>query len=54
MKTNFFENRLSDHRHMTYTILKTKFKKFEPKKLIHRNFKQLTNLYWIFVIVCLL
>ena len=25
---------------MIYTILKTKFEKFEPKKLIYRNFKQ--------------
>ena len=25
---------------MIYTILKTKFEKFEPKKLVYRNFKQ--------------
>ena len=31
---------MSDHHHMIYTILKTKFEKFEPKKLIYRNFKQ--------------
>ena len=35
MKTNSFENGLSDH-----TIVKIKFEKFEPKKLIYRNFKQ--------------
>ena len=40
MKTNSFETGLSDHHHMIYTILKTKFEKFEPKKLIYRNFKQ--------------
>ena len=40
MKTNLFETGLSDHHHMIYTILKTKFEKFEPKKLIYRNFNQ--------------
>ena len=40
MKTNSFETGLSDHHHMIYTILKIKFEKFEPKKLIYRNFKQ--------------
>ena len=40
MKTNSFETGLSDHDHMIYTILKTKFEKFEPKKSIYRNFKQ--------------
>ena len=40
MKTNSFETGLSNHHHMRYTILKTKFEKFEPKKLIYRNFKQ--------------
>ena len=41
MKTNSFETGLSDHHHhMIYTILKTKFERFEPKKLIYRNFKQ--------------
>ena len=40
MKTNFFETGFSDHHHMIYTILKTKFEKFEAKKLIYRNFKQ--------------
>ena len=40
MTTNSFETGLSDHLHMIYTILKTKFEKFEPKKLIYRNFKQ--------------
>ena len=39
MKTNSFETGLSDH-HMIYTSLKRKFEKFEPKKLIYRNFKQ--------------
>ena len=40
MKTNSFETGLSDHHHMIYAILKTKFEKFEPKKLIYGNFKQ--------------
>ena len=40
MMTNSFETGLSDHYHMIFTILKTKFEKFEPKKLIYRNFKQ--------------
>ena len=40
MKTNSFETGLSDHYHLIYTILKTKFEKFELKKLIYRNFKQ--------------
>ena len=41
MKINFFETGLSDHHHhMIYTILKTTFEKFEPKKLIYRNFQQ--------------
>ena len=35
-----FETGLSDRHHMIYTILKTKFETFEPKKLIYRNFKQ--------------
>ena len=39
MKTNSFEIGLSDH-HMIYTILKIKFEKLEPKKLIYRNSKQ--------------
>ena len=40
MKTSSFGTGFSDHHHMIYTILKTKFEKFEPKKLIYRNFKQ--------------
>ena len=40
MKKNSFETGLSDHHHMIYTILKAKFEKLEPKKLIYRNFKQ--------------
>ena len=44
MKTNSFETGLSDHHHhVIYTILITKFEKFEPKKLIYRNFKQCDN-----------
>ena len=42
MKTNSFETSLSDHHHMVQ-ILKTKFEKFEPKKLIYRNLKQLDS-----------
>ena len=34
MRTNPFETGLSDHHHTIYTFLKTKFEKFEPKKLI--------------------
>ena len=40
MKINPFATGLSDHHHMIYTILKTKFEKFEPKKLMYCNFKQ--------------
>ena len=40
MTTNSFETALSDDHHMIYTFLKTKFEKFEPKKLIYRNLKQ--------------
>ena len=40
MKANSFETGLSDHHHMIYTILKTKFEKFKPKKSIYCNFKQ--------------
>ena len=49
MKTNSFEPGLGDHHHMIYIkktkiqIVKTKFKKFEPKKLIYCNFKQLDS-----------
>ena len=40
MKINSFETDLSDHHHMIYTILETKFEKSKPKKLIYCNFKQ--------------
>ena len=40
MKKNSFETSLNDHHHLIYTILKTKFEKFEPKKLLYRSFKQ--------------
>ena len=40
MTANSFETGLSDHHHMIYTILKTKFEKFKPKKSIYRNPKQ--------------
>ena len=43
MKTNSFETGMSDHYHMIHTFLKTKFEKFEPKKLIYSNFKQLES-----------
>ena len=43
MKINSFEIGLSDHHHMIYTFLQTKFEKFEPKKLLYRNFKQFDN-----------
>ena len=35
MKTNCFETGFGDHHHMIHTLLKTKFEKFEPKKLIY-------------------
>ena len=38
LEANSFETGLSDH--MIYTILKTKFEKFEPKKSMYYNFKQ--------------
>ena len=40
MKKNSFETGLSDHHYMIYTILKTKFEKFELTKSIYRNFKE--------------
>ena len=40
LKTTFFVTGLNDYHHMIYTILKTKFEKFEPKKSVYRNFKQ--------------
>ena len=40
MQVNRFETGLSDHHHMIYAILKTKFEKFKPKKSIYHNFKQ--------------
>ena len=39
-KANSVETDLSDHDHMIYTMLKTIFETFEPKKSIYRNFKQ--------------
>ena len=53
MKANSFETGLSDHHHMIYTILKTKFEKFKPKKSIYRNML-VTTLNLIFLMVCLL
>ena len=41
MKINSFETGFSGHHHLIHTTLKTKFEKFEPKKLIYCNFKQL-------------
>ena len=43
MKTKSFETGLSNHHHTIYTFLKTKLEKFEPKKLIYRNLKQIDN-----------
>ena len=40
IKTNSSETGLSDNHHLIYTILKSKFEKFGPKKFIYRNFKQ--------------
>ena len=50
MKTNSFEIGLSDH-HMIYTILKIKFEKLEPKKLIYCNSKQFDSDSMLYVIV---
>ena len=43
MKTNSFETGLKDLHDMICTFLKTKFEKFEPKKLIYHNLKQLDS-----------
>ena len=43
METNSFGIGLSGHQHMMYTFLKTKFEKFEPRKLIYRNFKHVDS-----------
>ena len=40
MEINSYEIGLSDHHHMIYTFLQTKLERFQPKKLICRNFKQ--------------
>ena len=42
-KFSFMKKNSFDHHHMIYTILKTKFEKFEPKKLIQGNVKQFNN-----------
>ena len=39
-ENKFLKNIMSDHRHMIFTILKTKFEKFEPKKSVYLNFKK--------------
>ena len=37
--TNTIETGLSDHHHMTYTMLKSTFEKAEPIKLLYRDYK---------------
>ena len=46
IKTHSFETGLSDHHYMIKTILKTKFEKFEPQKLIYHNFIQFDSDYF--------
>ena len=56
MKANSFETGLSEYHHMIHTILKTKFEKFNQKNQYTAisNNMIVTNLNWIFLIVCLL
>ena len=39
MKIQSFETGLNDYHHMTYTNLKIKCEKLEPKKMIYYDFK---------------
>ena len=41
--TSTFETGLSDHHHLTYSILKTTFKKEESKQFIYRDYKNFVN-----------
>ena len=41
--TSTFETGLSYHHHLIYLMLKTSFKKEEPKQFIHRNYKNFDN-----------
>ena len=52
MKTNSFETGLSDHHHMIYIILKTNLNQRNKYNAISNNMI-VTNLNWIFLIVCL-
>ena len=56
VKANSFETGLSEYHHMIHTILKTKFEKFNQKNqyIAISNNMIVTNLNWIFLIVCLL
>ena len=38
--TSSFETGISDHHHLTYSMLKTTFEKEESKKVAYRNYKQ--------------
>ena len=55
-KFSFMKKNSFDHHHMIYTILETKFEKFEPKKSIQAMSNNLimTTLNWISVITYLL
>ena len=44
MHSTSFETGFSDHHHMIYTILKTKFSKLPPKKVIYRDYKNWSQL----------
>ena len=41
--TCFFEIGLSDHHHLIYSVMKTTFKSKEPKKLIYRDYSNLSS-----------
>ena len=41
--TSTFETELSDHHHLTYSVLKTTFKKEKSKQFIYRNYKNFDN-----------
>ena len=41
--TSSYETRLSDHRHLIYSVMKTTFKCEESKKFIHRNYSNFSQ-----------
>ena len=40
------ETDLSDHHHLIYSMLKTTFKKEDPKRLIYRDYKNFNDEYF--------